>query len=207
MTARARAGGGRSGRAVAVPVLLPVLVLGPALLAGCAGSPEPTTPVARVASQADCLAPQVLSALELVPASTDGKVRRTAHPDVPAAGRIPDDFMPESVVTCTTGERLRDASGTWAAVTQARLEGDLGPLLALIDRNRTEPAGTCGGEGPTRTVVWLVDALGRAVRPLVPVDPCGAPTQEVRDTLAALDGTDSTDYPVELLVPRGTPRS
>jgi len=200
MAGRARAGGGGpAGRALAS------LVLGSAFLAACAGNPAPSAPVAEVASQADCLAPQVLSALELVPASSGGAVRRTAHPDVPAAGRIPDDFAPEAVVTCTTGGRLRDSSGTWAAVTQSRLEGDLGPLVALVDRAHTEPAGTCGAEGPTRTVIWLVDALGRAVRPLLPVDPCGAPTQAVRDTLAALEGTDSTDYPVELIVPRGTP--
>ncbi len=202
MAGRARSrGGGRAARALAA------VVLASALLTACAGSPAPSAPVARVAPAADCLAPQVLSVLELVPASTDGRVRRTPHPDVPAAGRIPDDFVPESVVTCTTGGRLRDSSGTWAAVTQSRLEGDLGPLLALVDRPQTEPAGTCGAEGPTRTVVWLVDALGRAVRPLLPVDPCGAPSQEVHDTLAALEGTDSTDYPVELIVPRGTPQS
>jgi hypothetical protein len=159
-----------------------------------------------VAPQADCLAPQVLSALELVLAENDGKARRTAHPDVPAPGRAPDGFVPESVVTCTTGGRLRDSSGTWAAVTQARLEGDLGPLLALIDRSGTaEAAATCAAGDGTRTVVWLVDALGRAVRPLLPVDPCGAPTPAVRQALDALDDTDTNDFPVELIVPRGTP--
>jgi hypothetical protein len=180
------------------------VLLASSLLTACGGSPEPAEPAARIATQADCLAPQVLSALELVPVS-DGRARRTAHPDVPAPGRVPDDFVPESVVTCTTGGRLRDSSGTWAAVTRARLEGDLEPLLALLGTTSTDEAETCDDGDGSRTVVWLVDALGRAVRPLLPVDECGGPSQGVMQALAHLDGTDSKDYPVELLAPRGTP--
>jgi len=213
MVVRAWAGGERRTASGARPGSAPraalvgaaVVVTASALLAACSGSPQPAAPVARVAAQADCLAPQVLSALELVPAS-DGRARRTAHPDVPAPGRVPDDFVPESVVTCTTGGRLRDSSGTWAAVTRARLEGDLEPLLALLDTTSTDEAAACDDGDGARTVVWLVDALGRGVRPLLPVDECGGPSQAVVRALGDLDGTDSNDYPVELLVPRGTPQ-
>ncbi|MGY4643392.1 hypothetical protein [Cellulomonas sp. URHB0016] len=199
-----RASRGPAGRRL-VAGLLGSALLGSAGLAGCSQSPAPSTPVAQVAVQADCLAPQVLTALELVPAASSGRARRAAHPDVPAPGRVPDDFVPESVVTCTTGGRLRDASGTWAAVTQARLEGDLQPLLALLEATRTGDAATCAEADGTRTVVWLVDSLGRAVRPVLPRDACGAPTQAVQDLLAGLDDTDTNDYPVVLLPPRGAP--
>ncbi|WP_448061937.1 hypothetical protein [Cellulomonas hominis] len=100
------------------------------LLAACSAAPgEPTSAPAELAPAADCLAPQVIDALGLPAAASPAA---TAHPDAPAAGSVPEDFLADSVVECTTGETLTDADGVWAAVTARRLEGDLEPLLTAL---------------------------------------------------------------------------
>lgn len=170
---------------------------------GAAAGPGSTAVHTAVAPEADCLAPQVLTALGFDPDAYTGAV---VHPDVPDPVPVPEDFTAVSAVMCSTGETLTDDSGRWAAVTARRLEGDVGPLVRVLTGLATLPAtGTkptaCPRES-TRTDLWLVDALGDALRVLLPGRGCGTLPSGVADGLAALDTMDVEHYPVELVAPR-----
>jgi hypothetical protein len=184
------------------------------LLAACSGGAGASEADAQarasaartaVASGADCLAPQVLLALGFTPGATGSG---TPHPDAPDPAAVPDGFSPVSAVLCTTGETLTDAAGRWAAVTATRLEGDVVPLVdALADAGAVPVAGTTPaacGTGVPRTDLWLVDALGSAVRATLPGGGCGPLPPAVADGVDALDAVDVEHYPVELVDARGT---
>ncbi|HYQ77101.1 hypothetical protein [Cellulomonas sp.] len=187
-----------------------------AVLAACSGgdpasagadAAQRSAAGASVSSGADCLAPQVLTALGF--AGAGAGAGSTAHPDVPEVGPVPDGFTAVSAVLCTTGETLTDAAGRWAAVTATRLEGDVRPLVTALSAAPTVPAsGTatpapCGTEAP-RADLWLVDALGAAVRVALPSGGCGTLPVAVSEGLDALDAVDVEHYPVELVGPRAT---
>lgn len=172
------------------------------VLAGCAGSAEPVAAEAETAPRADCLAPQVVASLGLRADDTSG----TAHPDVPEPGVVPETFTPVSAVQCVSGERLTDADGVWAAVTVRQLEGDLGPLLAALEQP-SEPVRAdqaCAAPTSPAWELWLVDALGRAVRAVRPVDACGAPIAPVTAAVEQLEATGEEHFPVDLLAARVT---
>lgn len=201
----------------------PVAVTGAAgllaLVAACSGGAgseadaQARASAARtaVSSGADCLAPQVLVALGFTPGTTAGS---TPHPDAPDPAAVPDGFSPVSAVLCTTGETLTDAAGRWAAVTATRLEGDVAPLVAaLTDAAAVPVAGTTSASGTTsaacgtgvpRSDLWLVDALGSAVRATLPGGGCGVLPRAVADGVDALDAVDVEHYPVELVDARST---
>lgn len=172
------------------------------LLAGCAGAADPLPAEAETAPRADCLAPQVIAALGLRADDAPG----TAHPDVPEPGAVPESFTPVSAVQCVSGERLTDADGVWSAVTVRQLEGDLAPLLdALAQPSESARADqACAASPFPAWELWLVDALGRAVRAERPVDPCGAPTAQVTAAVEQLDTTGEEHFPVALLAARVT---
>ena len=186
---------GVRARGAALSVLLALVVL-----AGCAdgadGSSSPVaTSTAIVSASADCMAPAVLEDLGVVPASPDGF--DTGSTSTPEVGAVPDGFVPVSVLVCTPDGSLHDASGTWLALTASHREGDLGPLLAALEQPSDEPTATCGSVEPEALALWLVDALGRAVRPSWPTDGCGSPAEDVTRALASLEETDREQYPVE----------
>jgi hypothetical protein len=183
----------------AVRLVLPAVLL---LSLSACGAPEQAQgePTAVVAANADCLSAQVLADLEL--ASADEPDRSgTPRADAPDAGRVPDDFLPVSVVVCTPGGTLRDSAGTWSALTMSRLEGDLDPLVVALRRPSARRGGTCSTASVGAPALWLVDALGRAIRPVWPTDRCGSPQAAVATALDELEETDSEQYPVRLLQP------
>lgn len=119
---------------------------------------------------------------------------------------MPDGFAPTSVLVCQVGGQMRDGVGTWTAVTATSRDGsatDMAALVAALDG----AVGSSSGPGPARScspsdhpmVLWLLDALDRAVRPTVAVDGCGAPTAALQAALDRLAVTDAVDRPVELL--------
>lgn len=209
-TSRPRAPRRRPLRAVPGGLAAFALAVG---LASCAGgdgassaadAAERSSAGAAVSAGADCLAPQVLDALGFA----GGGASSTAHPDVPDAGPVPEGFSAVSAVLCTTGETLTDAAGRWAAVTATRLEGDVQPLLTALTASPTVPA---AGTTPTpcaadaeRADLWLVDALGAAVRVALPSGGCGPLPVSVSEGLEVLDPVDVEHYPVELVGPRAT---
>lgn len=173
-----------------------------AALAGCAGAGDPLPAEAETAPRADCLAPQVIASLGLRADDASG----TAHPDVPEPGAVPEAFTPVTAVQCVSGERLTDADGVWAAVTVRQLEGDLAPLLEALEQP-SEPVRSdqaCADPASPAWELWLVDALGRAVRAARPVDSCGAPTEQLTAAVERLDTTGEEHFPVDLLAARVT---
>ncbi len=187
-------------RWVAGLALPAALLLG---LAACSAAPAETAqdaPTAVVVGAADCLSSQVLADLGLVAAGTSGRTG-TPHADAPEAGRVPDDFVPVSVVVCAPGGTLQDSSGTWVALTASRREGDLDPLVAALRRPSAQHGGTCSSAAVVPPSLWLVDALGRAIRPVWPTDRCGSPQETVTAALEALEETDHEQYPVRLVIP------
>ncbi|PVU82376.1 hypothetical protein DDP54_04475 [Cellulomonas sp. WB94] len=174
------------------------------LLAGCATGTSPNASPATIASAADCLAPQVINDLGLRPDARE--LSATSHPDVPEPGAVPVGFEPVGVVECRAGERLTDAQGVWDAITVRHLEGDLAPLLAALAAPRPTSSGDqlCPASDAAASELWLVDALGRAVRPAPPVDACGAPTAGVRTAVAALTEIEVAHYRVHLAASRAT---
>jgi hypothetical protein len=181
------------------------LALPAALLLGLAACSAPAetaqdAPTAVVVGAADCLSSQVLADLGLVAAGTSGRTG-TPHADAPEAGRVPDDFVPVSVVVCAPGGTLQDSSGTWVALTASRREGDLDPLVAALRRPSAQHGGTCSSAAVVPPSLWLVDALGRAIRPVWPTDRCGSPQETVTAALDALEETDHEQYPVRLVIP------
>lgn len=200
---RARHGRTRAASTVAT-------LVGGALLTGCAvqaaptltarPSSSPSASATRTPAGADCLAPQVLSALGFDPAQTSG----ATHPDAPDPGPVPEDFRPVLAVECSTGETLSDSAGRWSAVTATRREGGLDPLLAALDGGSTpSPTVTCA-PGGQRSELWLVDVMGDAVRVTVPGAVCGRLPANVRAALDGLDAVDTEHYPVLLTAPRQT---
>ncbi|WP_156043654.1 hypothetical protein [Cellulomonas sp. URHE0023] len=176
---------------------LPTLM---ALTACGAGPSDPTptpTPTAVVAPVADCMAPGVLHDLGLVPASVeDAEISPTSSSSA-EPGSVPDGFVPVSVVVCTADGSLKNASGTWLALTASHREGDLAALVAALQEPSEPRGGTCSSGQAEAPALWLVDALGRALRPTWPTDRCGAPSAEVAEALAELQETDSEKYPVQ----------
>ncbi|HEY5554119.1 MAG TPA: hypothetical protein VIK43_04230 [Cellulomonas sp.] len=185
-------------------LLVPVVVAAMMLLVGCSADTSPAPSPAQIATAADCLAPQVITDLGL--RADARELSATSHPDVPAPGSVPADFEAVGVVECVTGERLTDAEGVWDAITVRHLEGDLGPLLAALDAPHETSTGDqlCPASDVATFQLWLVDALGRAVRPAPPVDVCGGPTPAVRQAVAALAEIEVAHYRVHLAAARAT---
>jgi len=187
-----------------------VLVAGAILLlSGCAvptvnavptAAPATTTAQASTTG-ADCLAPQVLTALGF---DRDERSRAGVHPDAPEAVPVPADFAPVLAVECSTGETMTDSAGEWAAVTTTRREGDLAALLAALATDQSaSPAVTCA-PGGQRAELWLLDTMGDAVRVAVPGSMCGRLPSPVREALDGLDAVDVEHAPVHLVAPRET---
>jgi len=176
-----------------------VLTASAVLAAGCGVQATPTVTTvpsavpstARAITGPDCLAPQVLADLGFDP---DVLTTRSPHGQVPDAGRVPDDFVAVAVLACEVDGTLRDGDGVWSAVTATRLEGDLDGLLTALRVPSATPAGTCNGAPGAPAVLWLLDALGRAVRPAWPTDRCGAPQPGVTEALAGLEETGRDTY-------------
>ena len=185
-------------------LLVPVVVAAMTLLVGCSADTSPAPSPAQIATAADCLAPQVITDLGL--RADARELSATSHPDVPAPGSVPASFEAVGVVECVTGERLTDAQGVWDAITVRHLEGDLGPLLAALAAPHETSTGDqlCPASDVATFQLWLVDALGRAVRPAPPVDVCGGPTPAVRQAVAALAEIEVAHYRVHLAAARAT---
>jgi hypothetical protein len=154
----------------------------------------------------DCLAPQVLTALGFAGIHPPGA---TSHPDAPDAGPLPTGVTPVTAVLCSTGETLTDSAGRWAAVTASRLEGDVDALVEALSATSARGGATAGpcATGERRSDLWLVDALGGAVRVLLPGGGCGDLDPAVRAGLDELDAVDVERYPVALVAPGAAPTS
>lgn len=203
-----RAGRERTGRAPATARTVAAFAL-VALLASCGssgatGSPAADTEEAQAAvvvPSADCLAPEVLQALGL---RLDASLAATASSRETAAvpGTVPAGFDATGVLVCEVGGQMLDGAGTWTAVTATSRDGSAADLAAVVTALAAPgPAADAPCERAAPVVVWLVDAMDRAIRPQVPVDACGAPSAAVLAALDRLAVTGVVDRPVELVAP------
>ncbi len=175
-----------------------------ALAAACSPAAAPGTPIptAVVVTQADCLAPQVLDRLGLT-LDPSLAAKATHAPEV-TAGRVPAGFVPTSVMACQVGGQMRDSAGTWTAVTVTSREGsgaDVSALVAaLAGSARAGGTPSCGTDaGPV--VLWLLDAMDRAVLSDAAVDGCGDLSDQVHAALDRIPVTGVVDQPVALVTP------
>lgn len=93
---------------------------------------------------------------------------------IPAAGSVPESFAPVEVVFCALGEN--DVVTGSITVLEEHRTGDLGATLdALAAPSRPQSwFSACTVSAVPPPLVWLVDDGGRAVRPLLPLEPeCG----------------------------------
>ncbi|MCU6479486.1 hypothetical protein [Arthrobacter sp. A2-55] len=171
-------------------------------LSGCnASAPGIThsTPApAALQAKADCLATTYWNEpLMTAPAAVADKM-----------GSVPQDFVPEDVVTCSPGPRIFRQVSTepaWASILEQHYSGNYSPLLAaLAQQSDRQGGGSCLSVGETIPDLWLVDAAGRAVHIQWPRDSCGLTKPGVRQALAALKPTSSKSIdfrPADAVVP------
>lgn len=199
----------RRDRRIAGTALALVL---PAVLAGGGCGPATARPpdAAIAVDGPDCTATEVLGGLGVVP--PEGHDR-----PAPAAGSVPAGFEPVAAVHCRgpldapvalveppdlrattpaapTADAVAPESTTPpdaapVTVVEARLEGDLGPLLGVLARpSQVAPPGqACPAMWESQPQVYLVDADGRAVRVSWPSDVCGFLLGGVTRPLGALE--------------------
>lgn len=193
-------------------------------LVGCVGAtptvdPSPTDPplepgpVAEIADAgADCRGSDVVGSL--MPGARPNDERPS-----PAAGRIPPDFQPVSVVECvligstpstdgssraepgTSGQQTTDGLRETFAIDLVILEGDLAPLIEALARPSEPPSdGPCPAIADIVPEIFLVDDAGRAIRPLWPADSCGHALEGTSDALRQLDAVSSHRLTVEVCI-------
>jgi hypothetical protein len=200
----------RRARATARVRVVAGLAVVVAVAAACSPAAAPGTPLptAVVVSQADCLAPQVLDRLGLT--LDPSLAAKATHAPELTAGRLPAGFVPTSVTVCQVGGQMRDSAGTWTAVTVTSREGSaagVSALVAALDGAAVRTGGpdaaatpSCGPEGRP-VVLWLLDAMDRAVLSDVTVDGCGTLSREVGAALDRIPVTGVVDQPVALVAP------
>jgi hypothetical protein len=186
------------------------LVLAAVALSGCAGTSA--APATELAPEADCLADEVLSALN------GGGTALTGRP-APAEGSVPSGFDAVRAVECRLDLTLLppEAAPRWAPldpdgavdlgdaldgptppsadaapepvvvrVVEMTREGDLGPLLRALALPSAvpRPGQPCPAMAELGPELFLVDEDGRAVRVAWPRDVCGF---RLRDAPLALE--------------------
>jgi hypothetical protein len=142
-----------------------VVVIIAAALAGCS-SPAPVTPFAETTDQVTCGA------------------------DSPAAGRVPEGFIPTAALLCPTTDHFVSSPAPSPAppATPRELQGDLRDLLAaLAEPNDAIPPNlACTTQMELVPELWLVDASGRAIHAAWPRTSCGFTKPAVAEALKAL---------------------
>ncbi|MBC7290603.1 MAG: hypothetical protein H5T83_04595 [Actinotalea sp.] len=148
---------------------------------GCAAT-LPAPPPAEVAPDADCLADDVLAALQ-----GGGGPRLSGRPG-PAAGSVPAGFEAVRAVECRWDF---SASPEALRVLEVTHQGDLRQLLRALGRPsvRPRPGQPCPAMAELGPELFLVAADGRAVRVAWPHDECGFRLPDVARELAALPVT------------------
>lgn len=165
-------------RKVLVTMAVAGMVVG--TVSACAGSRVP--PAASIQTGAvDCTSGAAREGLGQTPApaQTGPAVTRPAV----IAGRVPDGFVPVSVVECTMAW-----DATVPSVLERHLSGDLTALVAALARpDAAKPSdGACPAMAEMKPGLFLVDAQGRYVQVAWPLDECDFIQQPSTDALAAL---------------------
>jgi hypothetical protein len=106
------------------------------------------------------------------------------------AGSVPAGFSPRSVLLCSVDFADSDARSKRRyaiSTTESPVSSDLISALQLPDQEFWfDSRGACFAAAEAPLHLLLLDAQRRAVRPVVPVDPCGTVRPELRRAIAAL---------------------
>ncbi|WP_129336878.1 hypothetical protein [Cellulomonas endophytica] len=131
------------------------------------------------------------------PAPGAGPAADPSSGPAPGAGSAPAS-VPDPAAPATS---VPDPAAASPAETGAGEDGGSGATSG--DPEPSASTSTCA-EGDPPPVMWLVDALGRAVWVAVPGDGC-VPAPGVAAALAGLEPVQATDWPVQLLAPTPVP--
>lgn len=156
-----------------------------------------TPPVVTAVDRADCLSPDIATAL-VAPETRDNSSALRSE----GSGYPPADFSPVAVVRCERGE----TSVGGLTIDSVRLEGDIHAVNdAFREQSRRFPANVqadCAYRQVLPSGLWLVDEAGAAIRPTWPAEPCGfqdgpraalAELQEVSRDQHLVDGLSADD--------------
>jgi hypothetical protein len=105
-------------------------------------------------------------------------------------GTLPPGFVPRSVMLCRIdpqGSDARSKPSYAIATTESAVSSDLLGALELPDQKFWfDGRGACTADAEARLNLLLLDAQRHAIRPAVPVDPCGKVRPELRSAITAL---------------------
>jgi hypothetical protein len=166
-------------------------------LAACGqtpGGPEPSRPEAELVEVVDC----TTARHDLAPGTPSA-------PPPPAAGSMPEAFVPVEAIRCDAlMATVEDEEGLWSAVTEERLAGDMDALVDALAQPSDQPRANqaCTADMELVPDLWLVDAQGQAMRAAWPTNSCGKTKPGVREILGGMDVVESTQHKLELIQPR-----
>lgn len=113
-------------------------------------------------------------------------------------GTVPPGFVPVDVVRCMPGPVRVSGSGqpTGRIITEEHLSGDYTALLtALAEPSDRQEAMNCTSQGEDLPELWLVNAEGRAVHVMWPLNTCDRSKPDAHRALAELRVTTTVTHP------------
>lgn len=157
-------------------------------VSACVSDPD-RPPRAEVVPSPNCIAPNLLPIL--LPVAV---VPPPGQADAPAPGSLPDGFVPTAVVACRPGGPDTPTASGEVAVAETRYEGDLSGVLDALSEPSDRRDRGCTPSHVRVPALWLVDEGGRAIRPSVPKDECGALKARVFSEVEGLISVSETPH-------------
>lgn len=160
------------------------------------GSGSPREP-ADLVDAVDCTATDALA---------DAELGEPSGTPPPAAGGVPEGFVPVEVIRCDAFMlgTLEDEEGLWSAVTEERLAGNIDALVDALAEpsDGSIPNQACTADMELVPDLWLVDAQGRAMRAAWPTNSCGKTKPGARTMVGGMQVVESTQHKIKLIQPR-----
>jgi hypothetical protein len=149
-----------------------ILLAAATFAAGCTAVPQRKAPHPRAARQTE-------SAITLAEQRVhcSGQWRQASEP-------LPATFLAKSAVLCSLNIELAHGSGPVVFTEQVADHG-LAPLVAALRGRpgRPAPGTVCPAQLVVVAPLFLINADGQVIRPVIPTDACGQPQPQVLDAL------------------------
>jgi hypothetical protein len=149
-----------------------ILLAAATFAAGCTAAPQRKAVHQRAARQTESA---ITLAEQRVHCSSQW--RQASEP-------LPATFRASSAVLCDLTIKLTQGSGP-AVITESVADHGLAPLVAALRRPsaRPSPGTICPAQLVVVAPLFLINADGLLIRPVIPTDACGAPQPQVLDAL------------------------